>query len=194
VFVIQQHETLEGYKRYFHEIVGFFVVEDHILNTTTGLVNRAYIDELWEMSLSKIVAVLRTHSAFCTDPSLMLQIKNLIMLFCFTLRGYGFTVSQLYDLLLEIRDQYGEILMKKWMDVFNKIFDEDNYTPITVETGLEYSSIVDVYPYRDASLEQDPFPKRFPFSEFVPKIYCEVKEYIYACLKFTEDLHLRWRT
>ena len=40
----------------------FFVVEDHILNTTTGLVNRGYIDELWDMALSKIVAVLRTHS------------------------------------------------------------------------------------------------------------------------------------
>ena len=40
----------------------FFVVEDHILNTTTGLVNRTYIDELWDMALSKIVAVLRTHS------------------------------------------------------------------------------------------------------------------------------------
>ena len=39
----------------------FFVVEDHILNTTSGLVNRAYIDELWDMALSKAVAVLRTH-------------------------------------------------------------------------------------------------------------------------------------
>ncbi len=38
------------------------MVEDHILNTTTGLVNRLYIDELWDMALSKIVAVLRTHS------------------------------------------------------------------------------------------------------------------------------------
>jgi len=94
-------------------------------------VNRAYIDELWDMALSKAVAVLRTHivsqqlwssehtfkvyctflsglcllrfspnlcvvflswsmfvvtQGFCTDPSLMLQIKNLLMLFCHTLR------------------------------------------------------------------------------------------------------------
>ncbi|KAG8535044.1 hypothetical protein GDO81_029589, partial [Engystomops pustulosus] len=34
------------------------------------------------------------------------------------------------------------------------------------------------------------FPKKFPFSEFVPKIYCQIKEFIYACLKFSEDLHL----
>ena len=39
----------------------YFVVEDHILSTTTGLVNQTYLDELWDMALSKIVAVLRTH-------------------------------------------------------------------------------------------------------------------------------------
>lgn len=40
----------------------FFVVEDHILNTTNGLVTRAYLDEVWEMALSKITGSLRTHS------------------------------------------------------------------------------------------------------------------------------------
>ncbi|XP_027586395.2 exocyst complex component 6B-like, partial [Pipra filicauda] len=56
------HETLDGYRKYFNQIVGFFVVEDHILHTTQGLVNRAYLDELWEMALSKTIAALRTHS------------------------------------------------------------------------------------------------------------------------------------
>jgi len=34
-------------------------------------------------------------------------------------------------------------------------------------------------------------PKWLPFSQFVPKVYRQVKEYIYACLKFSDDLHLR---
>jgi len=41
-------------------------------------------------------------------------------------------------------------------------------------------------------LLQEPFPKRFPFSQFVPRIYSEVKEYITACLQFSEDLNLRY--
>jgi len=53
---------VEGYRRYFNQIVGFFVVEDHILHATQGLVTRAFTDELWNMALSKIIAVLRTHS------------------------------------------------------------------------------------------------------------------------------------
>jgi hypothetical protein len=57
-----QHETIDGYRAYIHGIVGFFVVEDHVLNTGNGLVNRTYLDEVWSMALSKIVNALRTHS------------------------------------------------------------------------------------------------------------------------------------
>lgn len=42
--------------------IRFFVVEDHILHATQGLVTRPFTDELWNMALSKIIAVLRTHS------------------------------------------------------------------------------------------------------------------------------------
>lgn len=42
------------------------------------------------------------------------------------------------------------------------------------------------------SILQQPFPRKFPFSELVPRIYNQIKEFIYACLKFSEDLHLRW--
>lgn len=41
-------------------------------------------------------------------------------------------------------------------------------------------------------LPQETFPKRFPFSLFVPNIYTQVKAYINACLKFSADLHLRY--
>ncbi|NWZ87928.1 EXC6B protein, partial [Poecile atricapillus] len=168
----------------------FFVVEDHILHTTQGLVNRAYIDELWEMALSKTIAALRTHSSYCSDPSLVLDLKNLIVLFADTLQGYGFPVNQLFDMLLEIQDQYSETLLKKWAGVFRNILDSDNYSPIPVSNEEVYKKIVGQFPFQDAELEKQPFPKKFPFSEFVPKVYSQIKEFIYACLKFSEDLHL----
>uniref|UniRef100_A0A8D3DXW8 Exocyst complex component n=1 Tax=Scophthalmus maximus TaxID=52904 RepID=A0A8D3DXW8_SCOMX len=179
------HETLEGYRRYFNQIVGFFVVEDHVLHTTQGLVNRAYVEELWELALSKIVAALRTHSSYCDDPDLVLDLKNLIVLFADTLQGYGFPVSQLFDMLLEMRDQYGEILLKRW-----NVLDQDNYSPIPVSTEQEYRHYTSQFPQQDPELEKLPFPKKLPFSEFVPKVYCQLKEFIYACLKYSEDLHL----
>ncbi|XP_057193166.1 exocyst complex component 6B isoform X1 [Triplophysa rosa] len=184
------HETLEGYRRYFNQIVGFFVVEDHILHTTQGLVNRAYVEELWELALSKTIAALRTHSSYCTDPDLILDLKNLIVLFADTLQGYGFPVNQLFDMLLEMRDQYGEILLKKWNQSFRQILDQDNYSPIPVATPEEYQRITGQFPFQDPELDNMPLPKKLPFSEFVPKVYSQLKEFIYACLKYSEDLHL----
>ncbi|XP_035467853.1 exocyst complex component 6 isoform X4 [Scophthalmus maximus] len=183
------HETVEGYRRYFNQIVGFFVVEDHILHATRGLVTRAFTDELWNMALSKIIAVLRTHSSYCDDPDLVLELKNLIVIFADTLQDYGFPVNRLFDLLFEVRDQYNETLLKKWVLVFREIFELDNYSPIPVETEDEYKLVVSRFPFHDAEIEKQDFPKKLPMSQSVPQIYTQVKEFIYASLKFSESLH-----
>ncbi|KAK1164630.1 exocyst complex component 6 isoform X2 [Acipenser oxyrinchus oxyrinchus] len=183
------HETVEGYRKYFNQIVGFFVVEDHILHATQGLVTRAYTDELWNMALSKIIAVLRTHSSYCSDPDLVLELKNLIVIFADTLQGYGFPVNRLFDLLFEIRDQYNETLLKKWAGVFREIFESDNYSPIPVEDEEEYKTVISRFPFHDAEIEKQQFPKKLPMSQSVPQVYIQVKEFIYASLKFSESLH-----
>ncbi|ESO97021.1 hypothetical protein LOTGIDRAFT_115306, partial [Lottia gigantea] len=184
------HESIDAFQKYFHDIVGFFVVEDHIYHTSQGLVNRAYIDELWEKAVEKMVATLRASAQSCRMSTLILEIKKLIVLFCHTLKGYGFSVGRLLELLLEMRDRYSEILSDQWIDVFNEIFQEDNYTPISVSTIEEFSLITSQLPYVDKQLESEPFPRRFPYSQFVPSVFNQVKEYINACLKFSADLHL----
>ncbi|XP_011340951.1 exocyst complex component 6 isoform X2 [Ooceraea biroi] len=186
---INMHESIIGYQTYLHGIIGFFVVEDHILNTGNGLATRAYLDELWTTSLSTIVNALRTHSAYCTDATLILKIKNLIMLFNTTLRNYGYSVGQLWDLLQEIRVHYNEVLMQHWVQVFRDILDEDSFLPIQVTTQTEYDEVLNLFPYHDEELQRAEFPKKFPFSDMVPKVYQQVKEFIYACLKFSEDLN-----
>lgn len=59
--------------RLMYSCCSFFVVEDHILHTTQGLVNRAYVEELWELALSKTIAALRTHSV-CSYSSLSIVV------------------------------------------------------------------------------------------------------------------------
>uniref|UniRef100_A0A3Q1JSM4 Exocyst complex component n=1 Tax=Anabas testudineus TaxID=64144 RepID=A0A3Q1JSM4_ANATE len=103
--------------------------------------------------------------------------------------GYGFPVNRLFDLLFEVRDQYNETLLKKWALVFRWIFELDNYSPIPVETEEEYKLVVSRFPFHDAEVEKQDFPKKLPMSQSVPQIYTQVKEFIYASLKFSESLH-----
>ncbi|XP_076438800.1 exocyst complex component 6B-like [Babylonia areolata] len=64
------HESIEAFKKYFHDVVGFFVVEDHILHTTQGLVTRSHMDELWEKAVEKMSSTLRSTAArLVTKPN-----------------------------------------------------------------------------------------------------------------------------
>lgn len=184
--------NIEAYKAYFHQIVGFFVVEDIILHTTKGLVTRSTVDDLWEMAASKIAPVLLTctQSAYCEDPSLLLKVKELIVWFCHTLSGFGFNVNKIFEVLLEMRHQYNEILSKDWEAIFKQIFDEDNYTPISCKDESEYNDVLREFPFDDPEMAQDNFPRQLPFSEGVVKVYKEVKKYINSCLKFNENLNV----
>ncbi len=51
------------------------------------------------------------------------------------------------------RDQYSEILMKKWVEIFNGIFDDDDYMPLVVETDAEYRAVIAEFPYEDKALQ-----------------------------------------
>ncbi|XP_018328185.1 exocyst complex component 6 isoform X2 [Agrilus planipennis] len=184
------HESLESYRFYIHAVLGFFILEDHVLNTGNGLITRAFLDEMWTMALSKIVSALQTHSAYCTDATLILNIKDLIMLFSTTLRNYGYTVKPLWELVRELRDHYTEVLMQRWVQVFREILSKESFQPIKVENQEQYDTVLLSFPW-DADLPDDiTFPYNFPFSSMVPKVYQQVKEFIYACLKFSEDLNL----
>ena len=48
------HESLHIFQSYFNQIVGFFVVEDNVMNTTEGLVTRGTVEELWEKAITQV--------------------------------------------------------------------------------------------------------------------------------------------
>lgn len=58
-----------------------------------------------------------------------------------------------------------------------------------VASQTEYNQILQSFPDHDEELKIAHFPKKFPFSVIVPKVYQQIKEFIYACLKFPEDLN-----
>jgi exocyst complex component 6 len=185
------HDNLEAYKKYIYSIVGFFVVEDHVMNTTGGeIVTRSYLEDLWTSSLGKAINVLSMSSSSCTDPNILLRIKNLIMLSITTLKYHGYTVTQLFDFLLELRDHYNEVLLQRWVIEFREILENCDFLPLETNTAEEHEGVLERFPFHSDQLEQQPFPKRFPFSKMVPEVYQQAMEFMYACMKFSEELTL----
>ena len=54
-----QSESLDSYKRYFHTVAGFFVIEDQILSTTENLVDERYLRELFDFAVPRLISVIR---------------------------------------------------------------------------------------------------------------------------------------
>uniref|UniRef100_A0A1I7TR37 Exocyst complex component n=1 Tax=Caenorhabditis tropicalis TaxID=1561998 RepID=A0A1I7TR37_9PELO len=171
------------YVKYLEKIVGFFVVEEQILMTQSNLSTNSDKDKLWDNALQKI----RQH---LDARFMMLRMKKVILLFILTMKSYGYAVAPLYELLQNFRDQYNEILVKEYCAQFERDLDKDNYTPITVHSEEEFRAVMKQFPFYKRSMEQEPFPRKFPFSQFVISAYTQAKQYLVRCLKFMDNLQL----
>ncbi|CAG4937135.1 unnamed protein product [Parnassius apollo] len=184
------HDSIQGMKSYLSAVLGFFILEEHLLTTGAGLVSKDWLLDTWSMSVTKVASTLRTSTSLITDPTLMLSIKHQIMLFINTIKCYGLPTDPLPLLLQEMAEHYTEVLMQRWVGVFRDILDNASFLPIEVENQEEYDGVMDTFPYDGDELETQPFPRKFPFSAMVPAVYVQVKEFIYAWLKYSAGLGL----
>uniref|UniRef100_A0AC35TTS5 Exocyst complex component 6 n=1 Tax=Rhabditophanes sp. KR3021 TaxID=114890 RepID=A0AC35TTS5_9BILA len=182
--------NVNPYMPYLENIVGFFVVEEHIMQTEPLLANAAYIEGLWEMALRKIKATMDTHFGQCVDVGMMLKIKKMIFLFAETMKSYGYEISPLYQLLKNFRDQYNEILMSEYCGLFEGALKNDNYAPILCEDEEEFLAVLKQFPFHKRGLDKEDFPRKFPFSQFVPTVFQQAKQYLDGCLKFMDHLQM----
>lgn len=188
----------ENFRNYLFGVVGFFVIEDHLLNTSNGLVTKEYLVDNWNDVIKSLIESVHFQAKLCNDSEQMLYMKNLLMLFCETTTNYGYSVDDIMKLLVELRQLYTDILLKQWSLVFKKIFDLDNYHPLIVNNQKEFkehfnelnAEELEMFKDNDQTIQKNIYPKKFNFSSFVPEVYRKVKEFIVVCLKFLEDLNL----
>lgn len=184
---VNMSRSITAYQDYFNSIIGFFVIEDHLMGTTKDFIQPDYLSGLWQNAIQSMTVALKQHTKLCQDTSLMLEIKELIMLFTFTIRNYGHSTEPLAEILIAIREQYNQILMSQWKYKFENIFRQDSYHPLEVHNNEEYLQAVGALSFYETDTSS--FPKKFPFSLFVPKVYEEVRSFIEQSLKFSQDLN-----
>jgi hypothetical protein len=55
----KMHESFDAFKKYLQRVTGFFIVEDHVMNTTEGLIDQRFYYELCERATQQLLSVLR---------------------------------------------------------------------------------------------------------------------------------------
>lgn len=100
--------SMAAFHDYFSSVIGFFVIEDHLMGTTKDFIDSAYLNELWLNAVHSMTESLKQTLKLCRDASLTLEVEKLMMLFKSTIRNYGYNTDILAEIFVMVREQYNQ--------------------------------------------------------------------------------------
>ncbi|PLW38693.1 hypothetical protein PCANC_16027 [Puccinia coronata f. sp. avenae] len=164
--------TLDSLGALIEQIVGFFIIEAHILWTTRAFRDENDVDALWQELSDRIIKIVRQGLAGCEDLDMRLGVKTKLLLFSRTLESYNYPVTQFHELFGTLASEYTDLLFKKFSIEFGQFIQEDDHQPTQVNNKDEFSKVV------------DSFPAALPFSQAYPLCCIHVRNYVpkhHAC-------------
>ncbi|KIS66501.1 Rab GTPase-binding exocyst subunit SEC15 [Mycosarcoma maydis] len=154
------------------EMVGFFLVEHHVIQTTpVGFREESEVDDLWDTMCSRVVEIVSLALRDCKDTKIYVSAKASIQTFIQTLEGYSFPVAKLNALLLTLFERYAQLLRDRFSRDFQQAMHDTQHEPMVVSNAEELQKVLSVCwlkPGDDAMLRSSGFPLSLPFSQTYP--------------------------
>lgn len=161
------------YRRFLHQILGFFAIEDVLLHSTKELlVDREWLTRLLTTAVSRVLMLLRAQLAYSVDCKELMDSKELTVAFSDALASYGFHVgvADLNAVIPEMWRQYVEGLLKHFGQEFSAAISRDNLVPMVVASMNEERRFFRSGKRLLAKMGER-FPKKLPFSSCVLRIH-----------------------
>ncbi|KAJ3164908.1 hypothetical protein HDU88_004888 [Geranomyces variabilis] len=199
--------NLEPFQTYLCDVVGFFIIEAAVLNSTQNFRSRGGVEGLWSTAMEKMNDVITNSLSDCRDPDLFLSIKISVVNFIDTMESYGFAVISLMDLMLSLLDRYGEQMKARCSETVEKIIEEDEYAPMVVNDQSEYDKVNAAFKLTPADgnpkskplkyvskdwVDSVRFPKTLPFSRGFPQACNAIKRFITDFYRFAEGFEQQY--
>lgn len=110
------------------EICGFFIIESHVLETTSGFRSERDVEELWDAVVSRLSSAIGSALVEQKDPDTFLRVKESLTIFVMTLevivkcrclvwdtndlvaQSYSYPTHSLHSLTLALFEKYTELL------------------------------------------------------------------------------------
>jgi len=171
-----------------HDVVGYFIIESVVVNTTTNFRPNAKVELLWDAALSNVNALISANLKECADPDLFLEIKLMVILFMQTLEAYSYPVTKLTDLMISLFDRYADLLKCACEVEILGIIEGDEYAPMMVNSKEELDEVYTMYQIEDKEEVgmHNQYPTQLTFSKGVPKTCARMKTFISQFYKFAE--------
>ncbi|GAA6010192.1 hypothetical protein JCM10207_005660 [Rhodosporidiobolus poonsookiae] len=174
------------------EIVGFFLIESHVLRTTNSFRSEQDVEDLWDGMCERVVRIVDEGLGGCEDPEVFLGTKFKVLTFVQTLEGYGYSVNQLNNLLLTLFERYSQLLQRKFSGDFEQIVLDDDHQPMVVNDEEDFEKVVSVSwlpnegEWSAAQLKGPGFPLALPFSQTYPLCCIDIRSFTDQYYQFSE--------
>jgi hypothetical protein len=133
---------LSGFESFLHDVIGFFIIEGVVVNTTTQNFRPSIKAEtLWDNAITRVDESIIKNLQDCINQSLFSGIKNCIILFMHTMEGYRYNESRLSDLLASLFDRYAKLLKGVCDKRIALVIENDEYAPFIVESRHELEKL-----------------------------------------------------
>ncbi|BGP21260.1 exocyst complex component, sec15 subunit [Rhodotorula toruloides] len=174
------------------EIVGFFLIESHVLRTTNSFRSEQDVEDLWNGMCERVVKIVDEGLAGCEEAEVFLGTKFKVLTFVQTLEGYGYSVSHLNSLLLTLFERYSQLLQRTFSADFEKIVVDDDHQPMVINDEEEFGKVVSVTwlpssgEWSAEQLKSTGFPLALPFSQTYPLCCVDIRSFTEQYYQFAE--------
>ncbi|KAL5711095.1 Exocyst complex component S15A [Ranunculus cassubicifolius] len=168
---------LESHQTFFAQAAGYFIVEDRVFRTASGLLTVNQMETIWETAISKMTSVLEENFSRMDTASHLLLIKDYVTLVSATLRRYGYQVEPILEVLSSNKDKYHGLLLKECHQQIFEILANDTYEQMVLKKEYEYNMNVVAFHLQNTDI-MPAFPYIAPFSSSVPDVCRIVRSFI----------------
>ena len=172
-------EDLATLHNMLENISGFAMMERATMKKVPGLRSNAEVEELWDSMCQSCISLMNKTLPSVDNAEHLLNIKNLISLFCQTMSTFDFNTNTMSNYLLVLFDRYAELLKQRFSEDFVEIVSTDDYMPMPIQNAEEYEKVVNVSWYTpDRPVDQMTFPTVFPFSQMYPLCCIDIRNFL----------------
>lgn len=173
------------------EIVGFFIIETHVLNTTGNFRSERDVEELWDAVVKRLGFAVSSNLRNEKDPESYLRVKEVLMSCVMTLESYSYSTSSLHDVILTLFEKYVGLLEKQFEGEFANIIQQDDCLPMYVEQAEDLALILDTVwldPEEREEISQGAVPISLPWSQGFYLCCQEIRHFVQIFYQFIEGV------
>ncbi|KAI0265860.1 exocyst complex component sec15 subunit [Gloeopeniophorella convolvens] len=173
------------------QIIGFFIIESHVLQTTGSFRSKPEVEELWDALAARLTEAVDGALRNETDPDSYLRAKEALMAFILTLEAYQYSTPSLHASILRLFEKYATLLERQFSKRFKDIVLQDDYQPMHVDKPTEKDAVLKVVwisSAEQAELASAPAPLNFPWSQSFYLCCEDIRNFVQRFYQFIEGV------